>query len=193
MNVPVIGVVTDKEKGLVPAVERVFPEVPYQFCHTHFLKNCARPLKQDTSDLGTSVRRRAEAVRKVSKRLSSSKSAPESEPTVEQECTGTEHSRAMQERTGTEHSKAPSLLAETAPEPKAVSDTTPHTPLTEEELAQEVCELVRVNSRVSGKAPLAPSELERHGRLENIRNFVDDVKKKPGRRQKPTSGPCSRS
>jgi len=39
MDVPVIGVVTDKEKGLVPAVERVFPGVPYQFCHTHFLKH----------------------------------------------------------------------------------------------------------------------------------------------------------
>ena len=39
-----IGIVTDKERGLVPAVKRVFPQVPYQLCHTHFLKNCAKPL-----------------------------------------------------------------------------------------------------------------------------------------------------
>ena len=79
MDVPVIGVVTDKERALVPAVEEVFPGTPYQFCHTHFVKNCAKPLKEDTSSLGSSVRRRAEEVRKLNKRLSSST------PKVEQE------------------------------------------------------------------------------------------------------------
>ncbi len=73
MDIPVIGAVTDKEKGLVPAVEQVFPEVPYQYCQSHFLKNCASPLKEDTSAVGASVRRRAEAVRKIGKRLSTTK------------------------------------------------------------------------------------------------------------------------
>jgi hypothetical protein len=63
MDVPVVGIVTDKERGLVPAVEQVFPDTPYQFCHTHFLKNCALPLKQDLSSLGASVRRRADMAR----------------------------------------------------------------------------------------------------------------------------------
>jgi hypothetical protein len=49
MEVPVIGIASDKEKGLVPAVAEVFPEVPYQFCQTHFLKNCAKPLAEDLS------------------------------------------------------------------------------------------------------------------------------------------------
>ena len=181
MKVPVIGAVTDKEKGLVPAVKRVFPEVPYQFCHTHYLKNCARPLKQDTSALGVSVRRRAEAVRKVDKRLSSSDSAPEPEPTEQQESTNAELPKV-------------STSAEPAsPEPEIGSEATTPKPLTEEELVQEVCELVRVNSRVSGKAPLDPPELKRHERLESIRNFVDDAKKKPKRRQSATSGLCSTS
>src|SRR5580658_8748286 len=39
MGVPLIGIVTDREKGLVPAVQKVFPQVPYQSCQTHFLKN----------------------------------------------------------------------------------------------------------------------------------------------------------
>jgi hypothetical protein len=133
MNVPVLGVVTDKEKGLVPAVQHVFPEVPYQFCHTHFLKNCARPLQSDTSELGHSVRRRADEVRKIGKQVA--------------------------KRTG----------SETPGEAGGLS---------EQELVQEAAELVRVNSRVSGKAPLEPPELNRHERLEQIRATVNEARKK---------------
>ncbi len=133
MNVPVLGIVTDKEKGLVPAVEHVFPEVPYQFCHTHFLKNCAKPLQTDTSALGKAVRRRADEVRKLGKQVAKS---------------------------GT-------------PEASAKTDG-----MSEAELVQEVAELVRVNSRVSGKAPLEPPELNRHERLEQIRAVVDEARKR---------------
>src|SRR5260221_12074057 len=44
MEVPVLGVVTDKETGLVPAVQKVFPHVPHQLCQTHFLKNSPAPM-----------------------------------------------------------------------------------------------------------------------------------------------------
>lgn len=64
MGVPVRGITTDAEKGLVPAVKQVFPEVPYQLCRTHFLKNCARPMEPDLQALGASVALRAERVRK---------------------------------------------------------------------------------------------------------------------------------
>jgi Transposase, Mutator family len=69
MGVPVLGMVTDKEKGLVPALKKVFPEVPYQYCQTHFLKNCASELSVDLGALGDSVARRAKKVRKIAKRL----------------------------------------------------------------------------------------------------------------------------
>jgi hypothetical protein len=134
MDVPVIGIVTDKEKGLVPAVQHVFPEVPYQFCHTHFLKNCARPLQADTSALGQSVRRRADEVRKLGKQVAGG----------------------------------------------GVSSTgaDPADGMSEAQLVREVAELVRVNSRVSGKAPLKPPELNRHERLEQIRAVVNVARKK---------------
>ncbi len=69
MDVPVIAIVTDKEKGLYPALLAVFPDVPYQLCQTHFLKNCARVLEEDTSALGASVVRRASAVHGIAKLL----------------------------------------------------------------------------------------------------------------------------
>lgn len=181
MDVPVLGVVSDKEKGLVPAVEQVFPEVPYQFCHTHFLKNCAKPLREDLTSLQGSVRRRADAVRKVSVKLPrtspSASDAERAEPDVDD--------------------KAP---PSPSTEPPATAATQQHSPadappsLTEEDLARDVCELVRVNSRVSGKAPLDPAELKRHERLESIRTLVDDARKKNRRpRGRTSAGPCSTS
>jgi hypothetical protein len=69
MDVPVIAFVSDKEKGLVPAVHAVFPEVPHQLCQTHFLKNCALAMKDDLGALGQAVERRATAVQKIAKQL----------------------------------------------------------------------------------------------------------------------------
>jgi hypothetical protein len=183
MGVPVIAIVSDKEKGLVPAVEAVFPDVPYQFCQTHFLKNCAKPLQEDLSALGASVVRRATRVHKIAKKIHDADKA----------------AREPQQ----DASAAPALLEptqESVEEPAAVVEETSATPapvepakqtvekpaaiggagrLSEVEFAKEVCELVRQNSRVSGKPPLDPPELERHERLEKLRELVEeDVEKK---------------
>lgn len=148
LRVPIIGVVTDKERGLVPAVQQVFPDVPYQFCQTHFLRNCAKPLLEDAMSVASSVRRRSDAVHKISKRLSDETIKP--------------------------------ARTKTTPKP-AASDSA--TPVEEEvELAATVGELVRVNSRVCGKAPLDPPELKRHERLERIRSLVVDAGQKKGSR-----------
>ncbi|MBM4319796.1 MAG: hypothetical protein FJ125_07515, partial [Deltaproteobacteria bacterium] len=188
MDVPVLGVVSDKEKGLVPAVERVFPGVPYQFCQTHFLKNCAKPLHGELTSLQASVQRRAEAVRKVSAGLPRvSAPGPEAGP-------GAERTAADADKVAPPTSSAESLAVGTAApeESGALAPVPPE--LTEEDLAREVCELVRVNSRVSGKAPLDPAELKRHERLESIRSLIDEArKKKPRRRGTAADGPCSRS
>jgi hypothetical protein len=142
MNVPVIGVVTDKETGLVPAVARVFPKVPYQYCQTHFLKNCAKPLQRDLTALQASVHRRAEAVRELGKHVFPSAS------------TNPEAGASAESATGS-----------------AVG-------MGEQELAREVCELVRVNSRVTGKSPLDPAELKRHQRLEDLKSLVNEAQQK---------------
>jgi hypothetical protein len=69
MGVPVLGAVTDKEKGLVPALRAVFPDVPYQLCQLHFIKNCSLPLAEDLGALSKSVDKRAKRVRTIAKRL----------------------------------------------------------------------------------------------------------------------------
>ncbi|MCP4112388.1 MAG: transposase, partial [Desulfobacteraceae bacterium] len=41
------GIITDKEKGLVPAVREVFPDTPYQWCQYHYLEKLDAPLEDD--------------------------------------------------------------------------------------------------------------------------------------------------
>jgi hypothetical protein len=171
MEVPVVGMVTDKEKAMVAAVQKVFPEVPYQFCQTHFLNNCALPLQKDLGQLQASVRRRAEAVREVGRQLSEAATEPAACATTEQPPTSHEPVLAK--------AGLATASAETAaPEPASTVDAEVAPPLTEEGFARQVCELVRVNGRVSGKAPLDPPELERHERLEQIRGLVNTARKK---------------
>jgi hypothetical protein len=196
MDVPVIGAVTDKETGLVPAVKQVFPDVPYQLCQTHFLKNCARPLRQDLNALGASVRRRAEAVRKIGKRLSSL--GTEEDEQQEKHALPPAGEPSTNEQAMTDPSATPAQCPEPTPQAAPMAcgikaELDPSDLLTEQELALQVCELVRVNSRVSGKAPLAPLELNRHQRLEAIRRFVEDAKKKRPPHQKRPRAPCSTS
>jgi hypothetical protein len=153
LGVPVRGVITDAEKGLVPAVAAVFPEVPHQLCHTHFLKNCARPLEEDLRRLGASVEQRAERVRKLERRL-----AKEAAPAV----------------------PAPSGAAPCAAEPVA-----------EQEVARTLCALVKPQAKSSGKAPLAPPELLRHQRLEQVRKTVEAAAQKKTRTARPCPPPAS--
>jgi hypothetical protein len=181
MNVPMIGIVTDKEKGLVPAVQRVFPDVPYQFCHTHFLRNCAKPLQDDLSALQTSVRRRADGVRELVNQL----------PKVEVEAAVAPGNSPMLEERPSEHQSG-TEPSDTAPAPGAAAMALP-VALSEADLVREIGELVRGNSKVSGKAPLDPVELRRHERLEEIRSLVGEAKKKtPVLRPSPRHGPYSK-
>lgn len=40
---PVVAVLSDKQRGLAPAVAAVFPQAHHHFCHSHYLKNLAEP------------------------------------------------------------------------------------------------------------------------------------------------------
>jgi len=154
MNVPVVGAVTDKEAALVGAIKHVFPDTPYQYCQAHFLRNCAKPLEDECKELGESVRRRAEGVRKIIKALHVGNTADKTEA-------------------GTDTQGSP-VASE----------------LTEQQLARQVGDLVRDNSRVSGKAPLDPPELKRHERLEQVRSLVDEASKKKRSEQGTRHGAC---
>ena len=151
MGVPVRGVTTDGEHGLVSAIRQVFPEVPHQLCQTHFLFNCAKPMEVDLKALQTSVEERAEQVRQLQKGLERKPAAADvPKPTIH-----------------------PADAA--IPEPAAqLSGAT----VSERELVQRLCEAARLQARASGKAPLNPRSLARHQRLEQIHQMVKQARKK---------------
>lgn len=43
---PILAVLSDKQKGLLPAVAKVLPHSWHQFCQGHYLKNLAEPLAE---------------------------------------------------------------------------------------------------------------------------------------------------
>jgi len=63
LGIPVTGVISDKEKGLVPAVERAFPRVNHQYCQSHFLNNVRKPMDDDLAMLGHEVSKIVSAVK----------------------------------------------------------------------------------------------------------------------------------
>ena len=80
MNVQVLAIVSDKEKGLVPAIHAVFPDVPHQFCQLHFLKRCAQPLDKSLTRLGEEVGHCAEKLRSLRRKLDQGQLKPEPSP-----------------------------------------------------------------------------------------------------------------
>ena len=69
IGVPIIAVVSDKERALVPAIAEALPGVPHQFCQLHFLKNVAKPMDDDLSSLGAEIRQTEETLRKFQREL----------------------------------------------------------------------------------------------------------------------------
>jgi hypothetical protein len=84
MDVPILAFVTDKEKGLVPAIRKVFPDVPHQFCQLHFMKRCAQPLETPLKRLGETVGEAAKKLRKIRRKLRDAK--PAASPAEAKEC-----------------------------------------------------------------------------------------------------------
>jgi hypothetical protein len=53
---PIRAVLSDKQRGLLPAIASVLPHVPHQFCQSHYLRNLAEPLASADSALSVVLR-----------------------------------------------------------------------------------------------------------------------------------------
>jgi len=56
LGLRVAAVMSDKQRGLVPAVAIVFPGVPHAFCQTHYLDNAADPVAKADEAMKVSLR-----------------------------------------------------------------------------------------------------------------------------------------
>ena len=66
--VPVAGVVSDGQHSIRKAVRQVFPDVPYQLCHFHFLREAARPIYEADRHAKKELKKKVRTVRGVERR-----------------------------------------------------------------------------------------------------------------------------
>jgi hypothetical protein len=174
LDVPIVGIVSDKEKGLFPAITSVFPDVPYQVCQNHFMKNCAAGMSRDLKALSASVSKRAERVQKVASRLHRA-----GVDSVEWEL-------GSPARVADESGDRVDTPAEARDAPSTPS-------LSEKQLAAELCAMAKHASRATGRAPLRPPELVRHEGLEQVRAAVKTAAEKGGRHTRSSRSSTKRS
>jgi hypothetical protein len=77
---PILAIISDKQRGLVPAVAEVFPGSCHQFCQGHYLKNLTEPLAE--ADEVFKVRLRKSIRQEVGELIRSEKPANSSDSAV---------------------------------------------------------------------------------------------------------------
>jgi hypothetical protein len=66
--VPVAGVVSDGQHSIRQAVRQVFPDVPYQLCQFHYLREAAKPIFEADRHAKKELKKRVRTVRGVERR-----------------------------------------------------------------------------------------------------------------------------
>ena len=56
LDLPISAIVSDKQRGLVPAIATCLPNTPHQFCQSHYMRNLAEPLAAADTSLNVSLR-----------------------------------------------------------------------------------------------------------------------------------------
>jgi hypothetical protein len=69
LEIPILAVVSDKEKGLVPAVAEALPGTRHQYCQQHYMGNVAKKLEPELQTLGEEVRHTEEGLREFQRDL----------------------------------------------------------------------------------------------------------------------------
>jgi hypothetical protein len=61
LHLPVTAVLSDKQRGLLPAVATVFPKAHHAFCQLHYLKNAATPIAAADEQMKITLRQQVRA------------------------------------------------------------------------------------------------------------------------------------
>jgi hypothetical protein len=67
--VPIVGIVSDGQLSIRGAVAEVFPDVPHQLCHFHYLREAAKPIYDADRHAKKELKKRGRGVRPLERRL----------------------------------------------------------------------------------------------------------------------------
>lgn len=61
LGLPVVATLSDKQTGLLPALEQVFKHAQHSFCQVHYLSNAARPIAEADEQMKITLRKTVRA------------------------------------------------------------------------------------------------------------------------------------
>lgn len=67
--VPIVGIVSDGQRSIRKAVQQAFPEVPYQLCQFHFLREAARPIYEADRNAKEELKKEVRGIRDIERRV----------------------------------------------------------------------------------------------------------------------------
>jgi hypothetical protein len=74
LGFPIIGIVTDGQQSIRLAMEELLPNVPYQYCQYHYLKDIAKPIVDLDRKLKTGIKKSLRGIRDIERKLDKSAS-----------------------------------------------------------------------------------------------------------------------
>jgi hypothetical protein len=66
---PVRCWMSDKQDAFVKGIEKVFPKVPHRYCANHFLRDLAKPVREQDSHAKVQMRRKVRGLRSIEKSM----------------------------------------------------------------------------------------------------------------------------
>ena len=69
LTVPILGVISDGQLSIRAAVADVFPEVPHQLCHFHYLREAAKPIYEADRHAKKELKKRVRGVRPIERQF----------------------------------------------------------------------------------------------------------------------------
>ena len=69
LGIKVLGIVSDGQQSLKLAISKVFPGVPHQLCHYHYLRNIAFKLTEKDRKMKTEIKKKLRGMTAVEERL----------------------------------------------------------------------------------------------------------------------------
>jgi len=68
LGFPILGFISDGQLSIRKAIEELAPDIPYQYCQYHYLKDIAKPVVDRDRKLKTSIKKNLRGIRKVEKK-----------------------------------------------------------------------------------------------------------------------------
>jgi hypothetical protein len=69
LPVPIRGVISDGQHSIRNAVQTVLPEIPYQLCHFHYLREAAKPIYEADRHAKKELKKKLRGIRPIERGL----------------------------------------------------------------------------------------------------------------------------